>query len=201
MSTETGSALLLTSVTNFFQKSREHRDTLYNIIEGKSAVSLRLLDFFITNYSRHHNVIYWIDDKGSGGGGGYMSEVPMPTLRKFHLYFEYRAQLKSFSKASFDIFRRHERLTFVLESAPELKTVETTLGQLNAMRWILHNRVIDYIQAHLAEIQQEMTVAQKVSKAKPPEAKRSGGGSHKDPSALVAQSRSVMHAPCQIRFD
>lgn len=140
MSTE---RLLLSSLTAFFQKHKPLRQLLFEINTGISPVSLRVVDYVVTHYAKSKNVTYWIDDAGS------------PTARKFNLYLEYRAQLKAYTKLHFDPFRRHERITFVLETQP-LQTIETTIGQLNFFRWALQNHVIQYIASNLSTIENHM---------------------------------------------
>lgn len=234
----TGTALLLSSVTSYFQQRPAAALTLRDVILGTSAVSLRLLDWFVTHYARTRNVLFWIDDHR-----GAIHETVTPAtaarLRKFHLYFEYRAQLKSYTKLYFDPFRRHDRITFVLD-APDPRagagapgavpggplTVETTVGQLNFFRWVFQNRILDYIRAHLTEVEKDMATVKKAGGAaagaagggdsdggaggdgaaraapEPAAPRRKGsGGTHKNPTACMPQCRSVLKTPCHIRFD
>lgn len=148
--------LILESLTAFFDRNPSYRKQLWELITGVSPVSLRLIDFFVTHYSKANNVLYWIDDKSSD-----VIETPhprqLPHLRKFYLYLEYRAQLKSYTKLDFDPFRRHKRITFVIETSPELVAVETTVGQLNFFRWALQNSIVNYIRAHIIDIEHSMT--------------------------------------------
>lgn len=130
---------MLTSLTAYFEKNKEYRDELYELIQGISGVSLRIIDWFVTHYSKIYNISYI-----------------GPTGRKFNLYIEYRGQLKAYTKLFFDPFRRHDRITFVLENEP-LRTVETTVGQLNFFRWALQNGVIDYIKTNLIKIENAMS--------------------------------------------
>ena len=77
---------------------------------------------------------------------------------------EYRAQLQSYTKLFFDPFRRHERITFILEQSP-LVSIETTVGQLNFFRWAFQNHVFEYILAHLQHIEETMATYQKQLKS------------------------------------
>ena len=127
---------MLTSLTAYFEKNKDQRDTLYELVQGISGISLRVIDWFVTHYAKMYNVSYW---NGT---------------RKFNLYVEYRGQLKAYTKLFFDPFRRHDRITFVLDDA---RTVETTVGQLNFFRWGLQNGVIDYIKTNLINIENAMS--------------------------------------------
>uniref|UniRef100_A0A6C0CU65 Uncharacterized protein n=1 Tax=viral metagenome TaxID=1070528 RepID=A0A6C0CU65_9ZZZZ len=155
------SDLLLNSLTHFYDKYPNHRKTLENIIEGKHTISLRVMDWFITHYAKYKNILYWIDDTV----GIYIEHVDTmkPSLRKFHLYLDYRAQLRSYTKLYFDPFRRHERISFVIEKKP-LTVVETTIGQLNFFRWIFQNHILDYLLKHQAEIEKAMNQFQSKKK-------------------------------------
>jgi hypothetical protein len=146
-------SLLLSSLSGHFAKNPAHRVTLRELVNGSSNVSLRIIDWFVTHYARQKEVMYWIDDKG------HLVECHpngSANLTRFHLYLEYRTQLKSYTKLHFDPFRRHERITFVVETQPNMLMIETTVGQLNFFRWAIQNRVIEYIQRHLPEIEGEM---------------------------------------------
>lgn len=152
--TSPGETLMLTSLSSYFEKNPDHRELMYRIVSGTSPISLRVIDWFVTHYAKAKHVFYWIDTQNRE-----MVENPSQGgahLRKVHLYLEYRAQLKSYTKVHFDPFRRHERISFVLERSP-LRILETTIGQLNFFRWAIQMHVIDYIQAHLTEIEEHMS--------------------------------------------
>lgn len=155
--------LLLTSLTAYFQRHPDHRNLLFDLVTGRSPLSLRVIDWFLTHYAKSHQVIYWLDDHARRMHEEFPADGG-PHLRKFHMYYEYRAQLKSYTKMYFDSFRRHERITFVLEQEP-LRTIDTTVGQLNLFRWALQNQVITFIQHHLTEIEEHMAQHQKKARA------------------------------------
>ena len=152
--------LLLSSLTTYYKKHTSHRKTLKEIIEGQSLLSLRIIDWFVTHYARTYQIIYWIDNDKNIYYEKYPENVDNKHLRKFHLYMEYRAQLQSYTKLFFDPFRRHERITFILESDP-LISIETTVGQLNFFRWAFQNHIFTYILDHLQNIEDMMASYQK----------------------------------------
>lgn len=116
--------LLLHALVNYFADDKRI-DRVVDIIEGRSEVSLRLLDWFATNYSKKTNII-----------------LRTQQGCHFNIYMDYRAQLRAFSKQFFDPFRRKEKFTFHYANN---KSVLTTIGQLNFFRWILANGILDYI--------------------------------------------------------
>jgi len=162
--------LLLTSLSTYYKKQTAQRISLKDIINGNSLLSLRVIDWFVTHYARKQQVIYWIDTDKNTFYDEYPEKevkngsVKNTTVKKFHLYMEYRAQLQSYTKLFFDPFRRHERITFILEQSP-LVSIETTVGQLNFFRWAFQNHVFEYILAHLQHIEETMATYQKQLKS------------------------------------
>lgn len=148
------SQLLLSSLSKYFSEHPKEAQLLQRLVDGTYPVSLRVIDWFITHYSKQKNVLYWLDDTHSR----IYETLPKDPIsaRKFHLYYEYRAQLKSYTKMFFDPFRRHDRISFIIQKTPTLQTIETTAGQLNFFRWAIQNHILDYIQAHLPDIEESM---------------------------------------------
>lgn len=148
-----GSDLLLSSLTQFYQKNPDFLILFEKIITGEYDISLRVIDWFITHYSKCNNIVYFIDDKNKII---YNDSTISPKYRKFHLYLDYRSQLKSYSKLYFDPFRRHERISFLIEKKP-IRAIETTVGQLNFFRWIFQNNILDYLINDKKQVEKEMS--------------------------------------------
>ncbi len=155
------SELLLNSLTQYYHTNPEHMHILEDIIEGKYTISLRVIDWFITHYSKYNNILYWIDTK-QDRLYETIKEIH-PNLRKFHLYLEYRSQLKSYTKYFFDPFRRHDRISFIVKHKPRT-VIETTVGQLNFFRWVFQNHILEYILKYQKDI--ELAMNQEYSKKK-----------------------------------
>ena len=109
--------------------------TLHDIVNGNSKMSLRIIDYTCTNYSKSHDVVY------------YIGKTP------FNLYVMYRGQLKAYSKLQFDPFRRHTRIKIPYKDV----IFETTIAQLNFFKWAIENKVLDYIKKNLTKIDSCMT--------------------------------------------
>ena len=119
--------LLMQSLINFFA-IKENLDNVIPIITGKSKISLRILDWFVTNYSKKNNIAYQLELNGKS--------------KNFIVYLDYKSQLKAYSKKQFDPFCRRERISFNDHNNIELIT---TVGQLNFFRWAIENKIIEYI--------------------------------------------------------
>jgi hypothetical protein len=141
--------LLLLSLSKYYSVP-SNIDKLATIIDNNSALSLRLIDWYVTNYCKNNNIVYIL-----------------PGKRYFNVYLNYRAQLKAFKKIQFDPFRRRERITFVMpaSSSQMKKTINTTIGQLNFFRWAIENSVILHIENNVDLLELEMLRNQKDLKA------------------------------------
>ena len=87
----TQNQLLLNKLLKFYNKDNNLSKILH-IINGESKVSLRLIDWFTTNYAKKNFIVYSIDK------------------RRFKVYVDYKLKLKAYSKRRFDPFCRWERI-------------------------------------------------------------------------------------------
>ena len=134
--------LLMKSLSTYFKKNKKNLNKMIKIIDGKSTISLRIIDWFITNYSKKYNISIKNQTKTS-----------KQTITLFNVHHNYKTQLKSFSKKQFDPFRRNIRIDFEYENN---KTIETTVAQLNFFRWAFKNGIIDFIQKKYKIIEKDM---------------------------------------------
>ena len=137
--------LLMVSLSKFYS-TKNNIQKIIPIIVGKSNISLRLLDWFVTNYSKKTSTI--------------ITDTNENNVNHFNVYLSYRSQLKAYSKQQFDPFRRRDRINFYYEKE---KFLETTIGQLNFFKWVIQNNILEYIEAHLEEIEKDMVSVQKKS--------------------------------------
>jgi hypothetical protein len=135
--------LLMISLSKFYH-IKSNINKVIPIIDGNSQISLRLIDWFVTNYSKKHNTV--------------ITREKQNNVIHFNVYLSYRSQLKAYSKQQFDPFRRRDRISFVYDDD---KSVETTIGQLNFFRWVLQNDILDHITDNLEAIEKDMVNTQK----------------------------------------
>ena len=134
--------LLMSSLQQFYIKSN-NIETMLNILDGKSKISLRIIDWFVTNYSKKNNTNYEID----------VVRDNKVMKKQFIVYIDYKLQLKGYSKKQFDPFCRRERINFYYNSE---NSIVTTVGQLNFFRWAIVNNVITYIDKNISKIESDM---------------------------------------------
>lgn len=127
-------ALLLQSLRTFYDDPR-HASEAKRLIGSNSKISLRVIDWLVATHSKR-NRIFCMLENGT----------------VFDMHSSYKAQLRSFSKQRFDIFRRGDRLQFDLG----VEEVETTLAQLTFIRWLIKFDIIRYYEEHSAEIERAL---------------------------------------------
>ena len=132
------------SLQQFFT-IKKNIDVILPIIQQKSNISLRLLDWFITNYSKKYKCNYKVNNK------------------MFNVHLDYKSQLKSYSKKQFDPFCRRERIHFFYDKN---NYIETTVGQLCFFRWAIQNNIIKYVSNNYNIIEEDMTTSLKTAKNK-----------------------------------
>ncbi len=145
--------LLMNSLETFFKK-KENLDVIMPIINGQSKISLRVMDWFVTNYSKKNNISYLINKDGNI----INSISDNQTGKEFVVYLDYKLQLKGYQKKQFDPFCRRSRINFYYDGN---KSLVTTVGQLNFFRWTIQNSVLTYISEHLEEIESDMNTCYK----------------------------------------
>lgn len=137
-------SLLLQSLYKYYQED-SNLDKMLPIVTGNEKVSLRVLDWFVTNYSKKNDTSYNIRKNND--------------LVKFNVYQDYKNKLKSYNKRFFDPFCRQNKKNLTNKIAfkcSQDKYIVTTIGQLNFFRWAIRNKVIDYVEENLEGISKHM---------------------------------------------
>ena len=135
----TQNSLLLTKLLEFYDKDG-NMERILPIINGESIISLRLIDWFATNYSKKNYTVYPLKLRNG-------------EEKRFKVYIDYKLKLKAYSKKRFDPFCRWDRITIPYKNDTY---IQTTIGQLNFFRWALENKILDYIEQNLTKINNDM---------------------------------------------
>lgn len=158
--------LLLVSLNKFYQEN-SNRECIKNILNGEGKISLRIIDWFVTNYAKKNNIEYLIKTKTNTPKksstlkkNSASNKVSKKDLSKYNsankqinIFLSYKSQLRAYSKKQFDPFCRRNRIDFYFD---ETNYITTTVGQLNFFRWALQNNVIDFILNNYDEIENDM---------------------------------------------
>lgn len=122
--------LVISSLQKFYS-SHPEIDKVLTYLNGEAPLSLRIIDWFVTKYSRKNFVRYPLHGQ------------------EFLVYLSYKGQLKAYSKQYFDPNCRRERISFKI---PGYDSFTTTIGKLNFFRWALESNILHYIEEHEEEI-------------------------------------------------
>jgi hypothetical protein len=108
------------------------------ILNSNSKISIRLIDYFVTKYSKYNKINYKI--------------VENNTEVQFNVYTSYKQQLKAFQKKHFDPFSRGDRIPYFLGDT----CIITTIGQLNFFKWFISKKIYDYVIKNHVIIENDM---------------------------------------------
>lgn len=141
-------------IHRFFESCNiENMTKMVSIINGESEISLRVLDWFVTKYSK----------KRIECGQSKESEV-------FDIRISYKSQLKAYKKRYFDPFRRRKKFYYhfdgkkIVSGDQDITCVETTLGQLNFFKWAISNDILTYVETNIGQITKAMNLSNKEDK-------------------------------------
>jgi hypothetical protein len=111
--------LLMASLTQFYDEP-QNDEKLREILGGK-GVSLRKLEWYVTNYAKQNHTTF-----------------KTPSGKVITIHMSYKSSLDGYSKKFFDPFCRTDRIQF--------KGFTTTCAQLNFLRWALSNGIVNLIE-------------------------------------------------------
>ena len=131
----TQNELILSNLKEFYVSNKSYLEKMLNIITGETKMSLRIVDWFTTNYSKKYFTVYNLNGE------------------RFKVYTDYKLKLKAYSKKRFDPFCRWDRIQ--IPFTPDT-FIETTIGQLNFFKWAIENKVLEYIEANYDAIENDM---------------------------------------------
>ena len=139
---DTKLSLLMKSLTEFYKTSK-YILQIKSIIDQENKLSLRILDWFITNYAKKHRTI--IDSKHGS----------------LDIYQNYKLQLKSYGKSQFDPFCRKNKILFYYG---DNDFIETSCGQLCFFRWCFENDILEFVTTNFSIIEKDMKRSLKLKK-------------------------------------
>lgn len=145
--------VLLNSLIRFYKQYPQNLNILSAISKQKTKISLREMDYTVTNYSNNNKVVYKLKNN-----------------TEFNMYLDYKCQLRGYSKKNFDPFCRRQRIyidfktktpLFIKDEDVEMYKLKeeglvTTIGQLAFFRWAILNEIVDYCFTHKEAIDKEM---------------------------------------------
>lgn len=150
--------MIIKSLEKFYEENT-NINLFIPIVNSESVISIRLIDHFVTKYSKNNKINYKI--------------IENDIEQTFNVHTSYKQQLKAYQKKHFDPFSRGDRIPYFMDDT----CIITTIGQLNFFRWFISKKVYDYIKNNHDIIENDMNKRTKNDKHK----------KHKDtkPSKLI----------------
>ena len=183
---------LLGTLLEFYQ-NKEYLEIVKKIINREYVIqsnskklSIRIVNWFVTNYAKQHFTAYEIPSH-------YPEEAP----RRFFVWTNYKSTEESYSKQMFDPYCRQER---ILVPYNDNLRIETTIGQLHFFKWAILNKVLDYIIEHFDSIENDMTVRLNTVKRKPIMDEPPGKTRKKREELSVNACRTILKEACEIQM-
>lgn len=131
--------LLKKSLIKFYSQDK-HLEEFINVVEKNTEYSLRIIEWFCSNYSKKYNIIYNLEGN-----------------KEFNVYLSYKSHLVSYQKKQFDPFKRqHKGYEFFDLPYNKDKKIKTTVGQLNFFKWCIKNKILEFIQKNIRIIKDDM---------------------------------------------
>ena len=129
-----------------FYNNMENAEKFINLVCGESQVSIRLIDHFVTKYSKFNKCNFKL--------------VENEKESIINIFFDYKNQLKHFQKTHFDPFSRGDSIPFFMKDT----CIITTIGQLNFFKWFISKKIYDYVLENKEEIFNDMNKKYKSDK-------------------------------------
>jgi len=185
--------LLLESLHKFYDKPYNSQNLLSILKEDKN-ISLRSIDWFITNYSKKKNIYYNVYSTPNDTLS--FSERNNKLCYNVSVFQSYKSQLRAYSKKRFDPFCRRNRIKFSCGG----ETIDTTIGQLNFFKWAINNLIINYILIHKDEIELDMNTCLKEMKNNGSLMKKEGKRKKRQELSLSA-TRGLSRSNISVRLE
>ena len=140
-------SIILKSLGPFYSDIK-NGNKFISFLNSQSQISIRLIDYFITKYSKNNKTSYKITENN--------------TEQTFNINLSYKEQLKRFQKKHFDPFSRGDRIPYFMNNV----CVITTIGQLNFFKWYITKNINEYVKNNVLLIENEMNKKTKNEKNK-----------------------------------
>lgn len=135
--------VLLDSVLEWYNDDESRVQLFMDILKHKNGLSLRIIDWLITNYSKQISII--IKTNGIPGD----------------LYRDYHKNLTAHNKKNFDPFARRQRISIIVFGK---ESRFSTIGQLNFFKWFLSKNLFVFLMENKILIEKHMRESEKESK-------------------------------------
>lgn len=144
----------LNSMAAYYSDEQKMEDVLHRYATASSPVSLRALDWLVTNVAKKRTIVC-VSREG----------------RTFNIFHGYRLALRTFRRRMFDPFRRRLRIQYKRKG----EWFDTTIGQAFFLSWADKNGVLGFAERNVGMIEEDMNRAAVEARAGRKERREEGG--------------------------
>lgn len=112
---------------------------IHNILIGEDVLSMSIINYVVTNYSKELSSYITIDD------------------RIIYISRSYKQQLDEYTKKCYDPFCREPKIHFMYDKKNQ-KTILTSVAQLNFYRWAIEINLLSFIRDNYEQILAHMKI-------------------------------------------
>ena len=116
-------------------------ETVFDI--GAKHISLRVIDWFVTNYAKTRDVSYLLNNQ---------------VVHVYSAYLQYR---RNFKRILLDPFRRNCKKEDVVYYVHDSKVYTSTCAQLNFFTFLAMYNILPFVRAHLSSIESDQSACLK----------------------------------------
>lgn len=141
--------VLLESIIDWYNDNPEHIEKYMEIVKRKNGMSLRVIDWLVTNYSKEKSISI---------------ETNADCLPR-DLNRDYQKNLTAYNKKNLDPFARKNKINVKVSHKDQNEEIRsTTVGQLNFFRWFCRNNLDVYISKEKTKIDAHMKESENCKK-------------------------------------
>ncbi|CAM9786127.1 unnamed protein product [Chrysoparadoxa australica] len=132
---------VLLPILNWYNQDPARVTCFSDALFRNRGPSLRLIDYLVVSYSRHHRVMV-------------TGQSSLPT----DLWDEYRRALGTYGKKLFDVFKRKHYISIRLHGRQEI--YEATIGQLTFFQWYQQLGLDKYMEESGSRVREHMKASE-----------------------------------------
>lgn len=137
---------VLRGVAGYYEAPERRLRHIRQTTPSRDVPSLRLLDWFLTNYAKKKQTCWVMADRSG-------------SHRVVRAHETYVRENRNWKRVLFDCFQRRTRIRYRHPTRPGGEWHTTTVAQLNFMRFANETGIYAYVEKHRADIEVDMNAA------------------------------------------
>ncbi len=141
--------VLLESIIEYYNNHPDVIKKFISIVKRKNGMSLRVIDYLCTNFSKEHSIVIGTKD----------GHIPRD------LNSDYQKNLNAYNKKYLDPFSRRHKIVITVSYENGLSEERaSSIGQMNFFRWFFNNNIDQYLSSEKNKIEAHMKKSENESR-------------------------------------